>query len=85
MIKEYGLLFRRAIGSQFRKRVIDLLGQGHQLRAVIEPLLSIHEQVCRQQNQLDNEVRRLARSFPFCLQRWRVSGTDAAAQSVRRN
>jgi Transposase IS66 family len=29
---------------------------------VIEPLLSIHEQVCRQQNQFDNEVRRLARS-----------------------
>lgn len=62
MIKEYGLLFGRAIGSQFRKHVADLLGEGHQLRAVIEPLLSIHEQVCRQQNQFDNEVRRLARS-----------------------
>jgi transposase len=62
MIKEYGLLFGRAIGSQFRKHVIDLLGEGHQLRTVIEPLLSIHEHVCRQQNQFDNEVRRLARS-----------------------
>jgi transposase len=62
MIKEYGLLFGRAIGSQFRKHVADLLSEGHQLRAVIEPLLSIHEQVCRQQNQFDNEVRRLARS-----------------------
>jgi transposase len=62
MIKEYGLLFGRAIGSQFRKHVADLLGEGHQLRAVVEPLLSIHEQVCRQQSQFDNEVRRLARS-----------------------
>jgi hypothetical protein len=28
MIKEYGLLFRRAIGLQFRKQVTDLLGEG---------------------------------------------------------
>src|SRR6202140_5832151 len=27
MIKEYGLLFRRAIGPQFRKHVTDLLGE----------------------------------------------------------
>jgi transposase len=58
MIKEYGLLFRRAIGPQFRKHVADLVGEGHQLRGVIEPLLVIHEQVCEQQGKLDGEVRR---------------------------
>jgi transposase len=62
MIKEYGLLFRRAIGPQFRKHVTDLVGEGHQLRGVIEPLLVIHEQVCEQQGKLDGEVRRLAKS-----------------------
>jgi len=62
MIKEYGLLFRRAIGLQFRKHVTELLGEGHQLRAVIEPLLLIHEQVCKQQSKFDDEVRRLAKS-----------------------
>ena len=62
MIKEYGLLFPRAIGQQFRKQVIELVGANHQLRAVIEPLLSIHEQVCRQQAAFDEEVRRLAKS-----------------------
>lgn len=62
MIKEYGLLFRRAIGRQFRNQVIELMAEGHQLHAVIDPLLSIHEQVCREQTKFDEEVRRLARS-----------------------
>jgi transposase len=62
MIKEYGLLFRRAIGLQFRKHVTELLGEGHRLRAVIDPLLSIHEQVCEQQSKFDDEVRSLAKS-----------------------
>jgi transposase len=62
MIKEYGLLFRRAIGLQFRKQVTEVMGEGHQLRAVIEPLLLIHERVCEQQNKFDDEVRRLAKS-----------------------
>jgi transposase len=62
MIKEYGLLFGRAIASQFRKHVTDLLDEGHQLRAVIAPLLLVHEQVCQQQGKFDDEVRRLAKS-----------------------
>jgi len=62
MIKEYGLLFRRAVGLRFRQQVIELLGKDHQLRGVIEPLLSIHEQACRQQAKFDEEVRRLAKS-----------------------
>jgi len=61
MIKEYGLLFPRAIGLQFRRHVMELLGEGHQLRGVIEPLLSIHERVCREQAAFDEEVRRLAK------------------------
>jgi len=62
IIKEYGFLFRRAIGLQFRNQVIELLGEDHHLRAIIDPLLSIHEQVCRQQDKFDDEVRHLAKS-----------------------
>jgi transposase len=62
MIKEYGLLFRRAIGLPFRRHVTELLGEGHQLHAIILPLLLIPEQVCDQQRKFDDEVRRLAKS-----------------------
>ena len=62
MIKEYGLVFRRAIGLQFRNQVIELLGESHHLRTIIDPLLSIHDQVCQQQAKLDDEVGRLAKS-----------------------
>ena len=62
MIKEYGLLFRRAIGLQFRNQVVELVAEDHQLRGVINPLLSIHEQVCGQQAIFDEEVRLLAKS-----------------------
>jgi transposase len=62
MLKEYGLLFSRAIGAQFRQQVFELLEDGHQLRSVVEPLMAIHEQVCQEQVKLDNEVRRLARA-----------------------
>ena len=62
MIKEHGLLFRRAIGLQFRNQVKELVAADHQLRAVIDPLLSIHEHVCLQQTKFDEEVRRLAKA-----------------------
>jgi transposase len=62
MIKEYGLLFRRTIGQQFRKQVVELLGENHQLRAVVDPLLLIHKNVCEQQGKFDDEVRHLAKS-----------------------
>lgn len=62
LIKEYGLLFPRAIGLQFRNQVCELLGEDHQLRSVIGPLLSIHEQICKQQSRFDEEVRQLAKS-----------------------
>ncbi|MCQ9148183.1 IS110 family transposase [Ochrobactrum sp. BTU2] len=61
LVKEYGLLFPRAIGQQFRNTVNDLLGEDHQLLIVVAPLLSIHEHICRQQCAFDDEVRRLAR------------------------
>lgn len=60
MLKEYGLLFSRAIGSRFRQHVLELLLEDHALRPIIAPLLAIHEQVCRQQKKLDDEIRRLA-------------------------
>ena len=62
LIKEYGLLFPRAIGLQFRNQVCELLGEDHQLIGVIAPLLSIHEQICKQQSKFDDEVRQLAKS-----------------------
>jgi transposase len=62
LIKEYGLLLPRAIGLQFRKKVCELLGKDHQLLGVIAPLLSIHEQICKQQSKFDNEVRQLAKA-----------------------
>jgi transposase len=62
MIKEYGLLLRKAVRLRFRQQVVELLGGNHQLRGVVEPLLSVHEQVCQQQVKFDEEVRRLAKS-----------------------
>jgi transposase len=62
LIKEYGLLFPRAIGLQFRNQVSELLGNDHPLLSVISPLLLIHEHICQQQNKFDDEVRRLAKS-----------------------
>ena len=62
LLKEYGLLFSRAIGSQFRRKVQELVADDHKLRPVLGPLLVIHDQVCLQQTELDNEVRRLAKA-----------------------
>ncbi|MCK1498290.1 transposase, partial [Bradyrhizobium sp. 188] len=61
LIKESGLLFPRAIGQQFRNQVSELLGADHLLLNVISPLLSIHENICREQEKFDNEVRQLAK------------------------
>lgn len=54
LIKECGLLFPRAIGQQFRNQVSELLGADHLLLNVISPLLSIHENICREQEKFDN-------------------------------
>jgi transposase len=62
MVKEYGLQFPRAIGRQFRGHIVELLGDDHPLRCVVEPLLIIHEEVCQQQRKLDDEVRRMAKT-----------------------
>jgi transposase len=62
LIKEYGFLFPRAIGQQFRNQVSERLGKDHLLLSVTAPLLSVHENICQQQNKFDDEVRRLAKS-----------------------
>jgi transposase len=62
IIKEYGLLFPRAIGLQFRRQIIELLGDDHQLSPVVAPLLLIHDHVGQQQRKFDDEIRRLAKS-----------------------
>ena len=64
MLKEYGLLFSRAIGAPFRQQVVELMGASHPLRAVVEPLLSIYEQVAREQGKR-------------CFQATALSGCDA--------
>ena len=61
MLKEYGLQFSRSIGAQFRRKVLELVVEGHPLRSVIGALLSVHEQACEEQEKLDRQVRRLAR------------------------
>jgi transposase len=62
LVKEYGLLFPRAVGQQFRKHVSKLLGDNHPLLSAISPLLLIHEHVCQQQHKFDDEVRQLAKA-----------------------
>jgi transposase len=61
MLKEYGLLFSRAIGAPFRQQVVELMDVSHPLWVVVESLLSIHERVAQEQAKLDEDVRRRAR------------------------
>lgn len=63
IIKECGLQFPRAIGLQFRRQIVELLGDDHQLTLVVTPLLLIHDHVCQQQRKFDDEIRRLAKSI----------------------
>jgi transposase len=62
MLKENGLLFPRAIGSQFRHRIRQLINDDHPLHSVIEALLAIHECVNREQSALDDRIRCLAKA-----------------------
>jgi len=62
MLKEYGLIFPRAIAGQFRRRVIELTGDEHILWAVLLPLLSVHDHVCRELEGLDRQIREMARA-----------------------
>ena len=57
LLKEFGLLFPRAIGGQFRIRVRQLVDDEHMLRPIIDGLLTVHEQVEAQQAVLDKRVR----------------------------
>lgn len=79
LVKEYGLVFPSAIALPFRKKVSELLGGEHQLSAVIEPLLAIHEQVCQQQGKLDNQVRQLARSDEISRRLMTIPGIGETA------
>lgn len=62
LLKEVGLLFRRAIGRQFRTRVLDLIDEKHVLRSIVEGLLAVHEKVEEQQTVLDRRVRKEAKA-----------------------
>jgi len=62
LLKETGLLFSRAIGGQFRSRVLQLVDPGHVLRPIVEGLLAVHEQVQEQQAVLDKRVRDAAKA-----------------------
>lgn len=61
LLKEHGILFPRAIGAQFRTRVRELAGDGG-LRAIIDCLLAVHEQVTDEQIKLDGCVRKMAKA-----------------------
>ena len=61
MLKECGLIFPRAIGGQFRRRVEEPTGEGHIQWPVLLPLVSVHAQVCGELDALDRRVRQLAR------------------------
>ncbi|NGM44563.1 IS110 family transposase [Rhodobacter sp. SGA-6-6] len=62
MLKEYGLIFPRAIAGQFRRRVIELAGDEHVLWHVLLPLLSVHDHVCCKLEELDRQIREMART-----------------------
>jgi transposase len=61
LLKENGQLFPRAIGRQFRDRVLGLV-ESHPLRPVIESLLTVHGHVSEQQAVFDTRVRTLAKA-----------------------
>jgi transposase len=62
LLKELGLLFKKAIGRQFRTHVLSLLDEKHVLRSIVEGLLGVHEKVEEQQAALDKRVRTEAKS-----------------------
>ncbi|GGA23665.1 hypothetical protein GCM10011326_40090 [Salipiger profundus] len=61
MLKECGRIIPRSIGGKFRRRVEELSGEGHILRPVLLPLISVHANVCGELDGLDRRVRQLAR------------------------
>lgn len=61
MLKECGLLFPRAAGRQFQRRVNDLITDGHALGPILRPLVSVHQQTCSELEKIDRIVRDLAR------------------------
>lgn len=81
MLKEYGLQFGRSVGSRFRRKVGEMVADGHVLRAVIEALLAIHEQVSREQEKLDRQVRKLAREDQITRRLMTVPGVGCAGRS----
>lgn len=62
ILKEVGMLFPRAIGSQFRFHVRELINEQHLLQPMVESLLVVHEKVEDQQARLDALVRKGAKS-----------------------
>ena len=62
LLKEVGLLFKRAIGQQFRSQVLGLIDETHVLRPIVDGLLRVHETVEEQQAVLDKRVRAEAKA-----------------------
>lgn len=55
------MLFPRAAGGQFQRRVNDLIADGHALSPIVRPLLSVHEKTCGELEKIDRTIRQLAR------------------------
>jgi transposase len=62
LLKEVGLLFPRAIGGQFRIRVLQLVEDQHVLRSIVDGLLAVHDEATKQQELLDKRIRREAKA-----------------------
>jgi transposase len=62
LLKEVGLLFPRAIGREFRRRVRELIDDQHVLRPIVDGLLAVHECTEEQQGVLDAQVRKEAKA-----------------------
>ena len=82
-LKEYGLIFPRAIAGQFRRRVIELSGDEHALWPVLQPLLSVHDHVCRELEGLDRQIRELARAEETTRRLMTVPGIGVVTARTR--
>ena len=85
MLKECGLLFPRAAGRQFQRRVNDLITDGHALGPILRPLLSVHQQTCSELEKIDRIVRDLAREDETTRRLMTVPGIGVVAALTYRH
>jgi transposase len=85
LLKEIGLLFPRSIGMQFRVQVLRLIDDAHSLRPIIDGLLSVHQEVDKQQAVLDKRVRGEAKADATTRRLMSVPGVGVVTAMAFRN